>query len=85
MNTEAALHPAVSNMQLRFHSLWKIQRHIVSLVCEFAFSFKKYHNRGWREGSEVKSINCSFRGPKFNSQKPHGSSEPSMMKSSVPF
>jgi hypothetical protein len=29
---------------------------------------------GWRDGSVVKSISCSSRGPEFNSQQPHGSS-----------
>ncbi|XP_060248041.1 centromere protein T isoform X2 [Meriones unguiculatus] len=32
----------------------------------------------WRDGSEVKSTVCSFRGPDFNSQQPHGGSQPSM-------
>jgi hypothetical protein len=36
---------------------------------------------GWREGSVVKSINCSSRGPEFNSQQPHGGSQPSVMSS----
>jgi len=27
---------------------------------------------GWRDGSEVKSIDCSSRGPEFKSQQPHG-------------
>ena len=36
---------------------------------------------GWRDGLEVKSIECSSRGPKFNSQQPHGGSQPSVMRS----
>lgn len=28
---------------------------------------------GWRDGSAVKSIDCSSRSPEFNSQHPHGS------------
>jgi hypothetical protein len=36
--------------------------------------------RGWRYGSVVKSIDCSSRGPEFNSQKPHGGSQPSIME-----
>jgi hypothetical protein len=28
----------------------------------------------WRDGSMVKSTDCSFRGPEFNSQQPHGGS-----------
>jgi hypothetical protein len=29
---------------------------------------------GWRDGSVVKSTDCSSRGPEFNSQQPHGGS-----------
>ena len=29
----------------------------------------------------IKSTDCSFRGPEFNSQQPHGDSQPSIMKS----
>jgi hypothetical protein len=36
---------------------------------------------GWRDGSVVKSTDCSSRDPKFNSQQPHGGSQPSVMKS----
>ena len=34
--------------------------------------------RDWRGGSVVKSIGCSSRGPRFNSQQPHGSSQLSL-------
>jgi hypothetical protein len=27
---------------------------------------------GWRDGSVVKRIDCSSKGPKFKSQQPHG-------------
>ena len=40
---------------------------------------------GWRDGSAVKSTDCSSRGPEFNSQQPHGGSQPSVMGSNVPF
>jgi hypothetical protein len=33
----------------------------------------------------VKSIDYSFRGPEFNSQQPHGGSEPSVMGSDALF
>ncbi|XP_063140065.1 DENN domain-containing protein 1A isoform X23 [Rattus norvegicus] len=33
----------------------------------------------WRDGSSVKSIDCSSRGPEFKSQQPHGDSQPSVM------
>jgi len=35
----------------------------------------------WRDGSVVKSTDCSSRGPEFNSQQPHGGSQPSVMGS----
>jgi hypothetical protein len=34
---------------------------------------------GWRDGSVVKSADCSSRGPEFKSQKPYGGSQPSLM------
>jgi hypothetical protein len=40
---------------------------------------------GWRNGSVVKSTDCSSRGPKFNSQQPHGVSQPSVMGSDALF
>jgi hypothetical protein len=41
--------------------------------------------RGWRDGSEVKSTDYSSRGPEFNSQQPHGGSQPSVMRSDALF
>ena len=35
---------------------------------------------GWRGGSEVKGTDCSYRGPEFNSQQPHGGPQPSVMR-----
>jgi hypothetical protein len=46
---------------------------------------KKRRKRGWRDGSVVKSTNCSSIGPEFNSQQPHGGSQPSVMGSNVLF
>jgi hypothetical protein len=46
---------------------------------------KKKTNRGWRDGSAVKSTDCSSRGPEFNSQQPHGGSQSSIMGSDVLF
>jgi hypothetical protein len=40
---------------------------------------------GWRDGSAVKSTNCSFEGPEFKSQHPHGGSQPSVTKSDALF
>jgi hypothetical protein len=41
--------------------------------------------KGWRDGSVVKSTDCSSRGPEFNSQQPHGGSQPSIMGSDALF
>jgi hypothetical protein len=41
----------------------------------------KTENMGWRDGSAVKSADCSTTGPEFNSQQPHGGSQPSVMGS----
>jgi hypothetical protein len=38
-----------------------------------------------RSGLVVKYSGCPSRGPEFNSQQPHGISEPSMMRSGVLF
>jgi hypothetical protein len=34
-----------------------------------------------RNGSEVKSTDCSSEGPEFKSQQPHGGSQPFVMRS----
>jgi hypothetical protein len=39
----------------------------------------------WRDGSAVKSTDCSSRGPEFNSQQPHGGSQPFIMGSDALF
>jgi hypothetical protein len=33
----------------------------------------------WKDGSAVKSTDCSSKGSKFNSQQLHGGSQPSVM------
>jgi hypothetical protein len=35
---------------------------------------------GWRDGSAVKTTDCSSKGPEFKSQQPHGGSQPSVMR-----
>jgi hypothetical protein len=40
---------------------------------------------GWKDGSAVKSTNCSFGGPEFKSQHPHGGSQLSVMRSDALF
>ena len=40
----------------------------------------KNQNKGCRDGSVVKSIDYSSKGPEFNSQQSHGGSQPSVME-----
>jgi hypothetical protein len=40
---------------------------------------------GWRDLLAVTSIDCSFRGPEFNSRQPHCDSQPSVMRSDTLF
>jgi hypothetical protein len=40
---------------------------------------------GWRDGSVVKSTDCSSEGPEFKSQQPHGGSQTSIMRSDTLF
>ena len=42
-------------------------------------------SKGWKDGSVVKSAECSSRGPEFNAQQPHGGSQPSVMGSDAVF
>jgi hypothetical protein len=42
-------------------------------------------DRGWWDGSAVRSADCSSKGPEFTSQQPHGGSQPSVMKSDALF
>jgi hypothetical protein len=48
-------------------------------------SFENIPLWGWRDGSVVKSTDCSSRGAEFNSQQPHGGSQPSVMGSDALF
>jgi hypothetical protein len=47
--------------------------------------FIKMQLLGWRDGSAVKSTDCSSEGPEFKSQQPHGGSQPSIMRSDALF
>jgi hypothetical protein len=46
---------------------------------------QKFLIEGWRDGSMVKSTDCSSRDPEFNYQKPHGGSQPSVIGSDALF
>jgi hypothetical protein len=60
-------------------------------ICELTSNPQKYYTeikrkeKGWRNDSEVKSTDCSYEGPEFNSQQPHGGSQPSVMGSDALF
>jgi hypothetical protein len=41
--------------------------------------------RGWRDGSAVKSTECSSEGPEFKSQHPYGGSQLSVLRSDALF
>jgi hypothetical protein len=45
----------------------------------------KIIKRGRRDGSAVKSTDCSSKGPEFKSQQPHGGSQPSITRSDPLF
>jgi hypothetical protein len=51
----------------------------------FCFCLKEQVVGGWRDGSGVKSKDCSSKGPEFKSQQPHGGSQPSEMRSDALF
>jgi hypothetical protein len=40
---------------------------------------------GWRDGSAIKSTDCSTEGLEFKSQQPHGGSQPSVVRSDALF
>jgi hypothetical protein len=44
-----------------------------------------FSREGWKDGSVVKSTDCPSKGPEFKSQQPHGSSQPSVMRSDALF
>jgi hypothetical protein len=46
---------------------------------------KKLLGEGWRNGSAVKSTDCSSKGPEFKSQQPHDGSQPSVKRSDTSF
>jgi hypothetical protein len=66
----------------------------VSLLYKLSFRTAKVIQRnpilknkpgGWRDGSVVKSTDCSSKGPVFKSQQPHGGSQPFVTRSDTPF
>jgi hypothetical protein len=53
-------------------------RSAICLLYYISFLFKKAFS-GWKDGSVVKSSDCSSRDPEFNSQQPHGGLQTSVM------
>jgi hypothetical protein len=62
--------------RLRLHSEFK-----PSLDYRLRSCRKKQRQGGRRDGSVIKSTDCSSEGPEFKSQQPHGGSQPSVMRS----
>jgi hypothetical protein len=46
---------------------------------------KEFKNCSWRESSVVRNTDCSSRGSEFNSQQPHGGSQPPVMGTNALF
>ena len=63
----------------------KIKKSVKGYITQMITRLKYEEDRGWRDGSVVKSIACSSKGPEFNSQQPHGGSQPSVMGSGALF
>jgi hypothetical protein len=67
---------------------WLVSRSFSRLTYsldEQAANFLKKIYLGWRDGSAVKNTDCSSKGPEFKSQKSHGGSQPSLMRSDALF
>jgi hypothetical protein len=58
---------------------------LLFIYFRFLTGVLRSEDRGWRDGSAVKSTDCSFEGPEFKSQQPHGGSQPSVMRSDPLF
>ena len=80
--------PGVLGSELRICACWVSTQplnYICSLNLGFLSSQRKYiwlfricQYRVWRDGSGVKSTDCSSRGSEFISQQPHSGSQPSV-------
>ena len=66
----------------------KKPKHITETIQDLKTEIEKNKENtslGWRDSSVVKSTACSSKGPEFNSQQPHGVSQPSVMTSGALF
>jgi hypothetical protein len=78
---------AEAGRSLSLRPAWSSERVLgwPELHCE-TLSLKKKKGGGyWRDGSAVKSTDCSSRGPEFNSQQTHGGSQASAMGVQCPI
>jgi hypothetical protein len=60
---------------LKTSSIWKSEKNKSGILL---ISALESQSQGWRDGSAVKTTDYSSRGPEFNSQQPHGGSQPSV-------
>jgi high mobility group protein B2 len=63
----------------------KYEQEIAAYCAKSKSEAGKKDPEGWRDGSAVKSTDCSSEGPEFKSQQPHGGSQPSVMRSDAFF
>jgi hypothetical protein len=73
--------------KLIIHRYTNISQHCLHLDVAKGLgkNFIKRCFRGWKDGSVVKSTDCSSEGPEFKSQQPHGGLQPSVMRSNTLF
>jgi hypothetical protein len=58
---------------------------LVKLINDFKEKHLRVEAMGWRDGSAGKSTDYSSKGPEFKSQKPHGGSQPPVLRSDALF
>jgi hypothetical protein len=69
-------------MCVKESSQWSVSLHLGDPLSPVSKHIRQESpSEGWRDGSAVKSTGCSSSGPEFNSQQPHGGSQPSVMGS----
>jgi hypothetical protein len=69
----------MSKMRVKYSDYWGYGLYI-SVVCSKVKTLS-----GWRDGSAVKSTDCSSENPEFKSQQPRGGSQPSITRSDALF
>ena len=88
INTHVSFYSAALN-EIKVSFMVSRELHILCFYYQWRnfwnWRLLKTYTWGWRDGSAVKSTGCSSSGPEFNSQEPHGGSEPSVMESDVLF